>query len=51
MRNRQIADALSISLATVKDHVHAVLEKTGCSNRTQLVAAWLGQPSADHGAG
>ena len=47
MRNRQIADALSISLGTVKDHVHAVLEKTGCTNRAQLVAAWLGRAPND----
>ncbi len=47
MRNQQIADTLSISLATVKDHVHAVLEKTGYSNRAQLVAAWLGQAPED----
>lgn len=46
MRNQQIADALTISLGTVKDHVHAVLEKAGCSNRAQLVAAWLGQQPA-----
>jgi DNA-binding NarL/FixJ family response regulator len=43
MRNQQIADTLSISLGTAKDHVHAVLEKTGYSNRAQMVAGWLGQ--------
>lgn len=47
MRNQQIAEALSISIGTVKDHVHAVLAKAGCSNRAQLVAAWLGQPTID----
>lgn len=47
MRNQQIADALSISLGTTKDHVHAILEKSGCSSRTQLVAAWLGHAPED----
>lgn len=46
MRNQQIADTLSISLGTAKDHVHAVLDKTGYSNRAQLVAGWLGQAPA-----
>ena len=40
--NRQLADALFISVATVKDHVHAILRKTGFENRSQIAAAWLG---------
>lgn len=40
--NAQIADALFISLATVKDHVHSALRRTEMSSRTQLVAAWYG---------
>jgi DNA-binding NarL/FixJ family response regulator len=40
--NRQLADALFISVATVKDHVHAILRKTGFDNRSQIAAAWLG---------
>lgn len=40
--NRQIADALFISLGTVKDHVHSILSKTGFSSRAQVIAAWLG---------
>jgi DNA-binding NarL/FixJ family response regulator len=44
LRNGQIAEALTISVATVKDHVHAILGKTGYASRAQLVAAWLGQP-------
>lgn len=31
--NRQIADQLGIEIGTVKNHVHAVLEKLGVSNR------------------
>ncbi len=42
--NPQIADALFISVATVKDHVHSILTKTGFSNRSQVIAAWLGSP-------
>lgn len=41
--NRQIGDALFISLATVKDHVHAILTKTGLESRAQVAAAWYGQ--------
>jgi DNA-binding NarL/FixJ family response regulator len=40
--NQQIARALSISVATVKDHVHSALAKTGFETRTQLIAAWYG---------
>jgi len=40
--NAQIAAALFISLATVKDHMHAALRKTGLSSRAQLIAAWYG---------
>ncbi len=40
--NAQIAEALFISLATVKDHVHAILTKTGCSSRSAVAAAWYG---------
>jgi DNA-binding NarL/FixJ family response regulator len=38
--NRAIADALVISPATVKDHVHHILEKTGLPNRAAVAAAW-----------
>lgn len=40
--NQQLADALFISVATVKDHVHAILRKTGFESRSQIAAAWLG---------
>ncbi|MEM9561844.1 MAG: LuxR C-terminal-related transcriptional regulator [Actinomycetota bacterium] len=40
--NRQIGQALFISLGTVKDHVHAILAKTGCDSRSQVAAAWYG---------
>ena len=40
--NRQISDALFISLATVKDHVHAILAKTGLESRSKVAAAWYG---------
>lgn len=40
--NKQLADALFISLATVKDHVHVILRKTGFESRSQIAAAWLG---------
>lgn len=37
MTNRQIADALSISVATVKFHLANVYRKLGVSNRTAAV--------------
>jgi DNA-binding NarL/FixJ family response regulator len=40
MTNRQIACELFISIATTKDHVHAVLSKTGFANRAAVVSAW-----------
>jgi len=40
--NRQVARSLGISLATVKDHVHSILTKTGLQSRSELVAAWYG---------
>lgn len=40
--NKQIADALGISVATVKLHVHAVLSATGAQNRTEAALLALG---------
>ena len=37
--NSEIAQRLGISLATVKDHVHHILERTGLRSRTALAAA------------
>jgi DNA-binding NarL/FixJ family response regulator len=42
--NRHIAAALFISLGTVKDHVHAILAKTGLASRSEVVAAWYRAP-------
>lgn len=39
LTNRQIADALSISYETVKEHVQNILQKMAMSDRTQ-VAVW-----------
>ncbi len=38
-RNKEIAAKLGISLATVKDHIHNALTKTGFATRAQLAAA------------
>ncbi len=40
--NQQVASALFIAVATVKDHLHAIYSKTGFSSRGQLIAAWYG---------
>jgi DNA-binding NarL/FixJ family response regulator len=38
--NRQIAQALVVTVATVKDHVHHILTKTGLASRAAVAAAW-----------
>jgi DNA-binding NarL/FixJ family response regulator len=42
LSNKQIAARLFISLATVKDHVHRILKKTGLPNRAAVAAACVG---------
>jgi DNA-binding NarL/FixJ family response regulator len=41
LANKQIAAELGISTATVKDHVHHILRKTGLQNRAAVVAALM----------
>ncbi len=41
LTNAGIADRLSISLPTVKDHVHSILKKNSLKSRTQIAAAVL----------
>jgi DNA-binding NarL/FixJ family response regulator len=43
LSNGAIADTLRLSKRTVEGHVSALLRKTGCHNRTQLVLWALGQ--------
>lgn len=43
LANKDIARHLHISLATVKDHVHRILEKTGLGSRAAVIAASLGK--------
>ena len=40
LRNRVIGERLFISLGTVKDHVHAILTKTGLEGRAAVIAKW-----------
>lgn len=40
LTNKRIAATLGISLATVKDHVHRILVKTGLGTRTAVAARW-----------
>lgn len=43
LANKEIAHRLGITLATVKDHVHRILDKTGFANRAALAAALVGR--------
>jgi DNA-binding NarL/FixJ family response regulator len=38
--NRQIAQALFITVDTVKKHLTSVYDASGCTNRTELAAKW-----------
>src|SRR5919199_5336720 len=40
LSNHAIAARLCVSVATVKDHVHRILHKTGFPNRAAIAAAW-----------
>ncbi len=48
LSNKQIARRLFISIATVKDHVHRILTKTGLPNRAAIAAAFTGHTPAKH---
>lgn len=49
LANKQIAGRLNLSLATVKDHVHRILTKTGFPNRAAIAAAYHGRPQITAG--
>lgn len=48
--NKDIASTLRISLGTVKDHVHAVLKKSGLSSRLEIASAFIGGTMGEAGA-
>ena len=41
--NREIAAELVVSEATVKDHVHNILRKSGLKTRAAVAGAWQGR--------
>lgn len=41
LSNQEIADRLFISHGTVRNHISAILEKTGLEHRTQIAVKWL----------
>lgn len=45
LRNREIGTRLGITVATTKDHVHNILEKSGLPNRAAVAAAYVTEPS------
>ncbi|MEM6997011.1 MAG: LuxR C-terminal-related transcriptional regulator [Myxococcota bacterium] len=40
MRNRAIGERLGITVPTVKDHVHHILDKTGLTSRAAVAVAY-----------
>ena len=40
LSNKEIAADLCVSVATVKDHVHSILTKTGLDSRTKVAVAY-----------
>ncbi len=46
LRNREVATRLGISMATVKDHVHHILDKTGLPGRAAVGIAYITRPDA-----
>ena len=48
LSNKQIARRMGLSLPTVKDHVHRILEKTGLDNRAAVAAAQNGHVPPPH---
>ncbi len=56
LTNCEIAAELFVSIATVKDHVHHILTKTGLPNRAAVAGRWRAGAAAsascsDHPAG
>jgi DNA-binding CsgD family transcriptional regulator len=45
MRTDEIAERLSITVSTVNDHIKKLIERTGASNRSQMLARILGWQS------
>lgn len=45
LSNPQIAERLHLSVATVKDHVHHILRKSGLPNRAAVAAALQKRPA------
>ena len=43
--NREIADRLALPERTVESHIHNILTKLGLTNRTQLIAHLLTEPT------
>lgn len=41
LSNQQIAEKLFLSNGTVRNHISAILEKTGLEHRTQIAVMWL----------
>jgi DNA-binding NarL/FixJ family response regulator len=48
--NKQIATCLFLALATVKNHVHHILQKTGLPNRA-AIASRFAQAFSDSSSG
>jgi DNA-binding NarL/FixJ family response regulator len=55
LQNKEIAQRLEISVATVRNHVHNLLEKLGVHSKLEAIslayrAGWVPRSSQPHGA-
>lgn len=50
LANKEIAGRLNLSVQTVKNHVHSILQKTQSKNRAMLAQMVVSQPSKDNPA-
>jgi len=51
LANKEIAGRLNLSLQTVKNHVHSILQKTQSKNRAKLMELVESRPSTSHPEG
>ena len=44
LRNKEVADKLSVSIATVKSHIYSIYQKLHVNSRVEAINKFRGQP-------